>query len=233
MNSLYGRFGMNSNFPNVNIIHKDFYSDFEVKNFDNIIKTTKIDDYYLIETENLTFENDESSYNNCISIAAAITAYSRIYMSQFKNNPEINLYYSDTDSIYVDDNSKIDTNLINNKELGKLKLENVCKKAIFLAPKVYCLLTEDGRFLYKVKGLKHEVELTISDFKHLLKKDALIKKHQDQCFRKLSDGKIDILKEVYTLQVTDNKRKLIYDENNKLIGTTPYIINENKEIINK
>jgi hypothetical protein len=37
---------------------------------------------------------------------------------------------------------------------------------------------------------------------------------------------------MYTLQVTENKRKLIY-ENNKLIGTTPYIINENKEIINK
>lgn len=27
--------------------------------------------------------------------------------------------------------------------------------------------------------------------------------------------------------------KLIYNKNNKLIGTTPYIINENKEIINK
>jgi len=38
---------------------------------------------------------------------------------------------------------------------------------------------------------------------------------------------------MYTLQVTDNKRKLIYDNNNKLIGTTPYIINDNKEIINK
>jgi hypothetical protein len=35
------------------------------------------------------------------------------------------------------------------------------------------------------------------------------------------------------LQVTDNKRKLIYNENNKLIRTEPYIINENKEIINK
>jgi hypothetical protein len=35
------------------------------------------------------------------------------------------------------------------------------------------------------------------------------------------------------LKVTDNKRKLIYDENNKLIDTTPYIINSEKEIINK
>jgi hypothetical protein len=36
---------------------------------------------------------------------------------------------------------------------------------------------------------------------------------------------------LYTLKVTDNKRKLIY-ENYKLINTTPYIVN-NKKIINK
>jgi len=33
--------------------------------------------------------------------------------------------------------------------------------------------------------------------------------------------------------VTGNKIKLVYNENNKLIGTTPYIINEDKEILNK
>jgi hypothetical protein len=38
---------------------------------------------------------------------------------------------------------------------------------------------------------------------------------------------------MYTLKVTDNKRKLIYDNNNKLIATTPYIINEKKEILNR
>jgi hypothetical protein len=48
----------------------------------------------------------------------------------------------------------------------------------------------------------------------------------------LSQGNLTIRKQLYTLQITDNKRKLIYDENNKLIGTKPYIINENKEILN-
>jgi hypothetical protein len=37
---------------------------------------------------------------------------------------------------------------------------------------------------------------------------------------------------VYTLQVTSNKRKLIY-ENGILVGTEPYVINVNKEILNK
>lgn len=39
-------------------------------------------------------------------------------MSQFKNNLKINLYYTDTDSIYTD--SEIDNHLISDKVLGKL-----------------------------------------------------------------------------------------------------------------
>ena len=40
------------------------------------------------------------------------------------------------------------------------------------------------------------------------------------------------MEQLYNLQVTDNKRKLIYNNDVILIGTSPYIINENKEIIN-
>jgi hypothetical protein len=45
-----------------------------------------------------------------------------------------------------------------------MKLENLIKKAIFLAPKMYYLETIDGKTIYKVKGLKHDVELTKNDF---------------------------------------------------------------------
>ena len=128
--------------------------------------------------------------------------------------------------------SYIDESLIDNKVLGKLKLEHVCDKAIFLTPKVYFLETVDNKTIYKVKGLKHEIELSIKDFEKLLFKDALIEKTQTKWFRNLTEGKIDILNEIYTLKVTDNKRKLVYNNNNKFIGTKPYIINENKEIIN-
>jgi hypothetical protein len=37
---------------------------------------------------------------------------------------------------------------------------------------------------------------------------------------------------MYTIKVTENKRKLIY-KNGKLIGTQPFIIDERKEILNK
>src|SRR4029077_18974586 len=117
----------------------DYFPDFENKFFDNITKITDIDDYKLIEFKN---SETESSHNVSIGIAATITAYSRIYMSQFKNNHKIRLYYTDTDSIYVDADSDIDISFIDNKILGKLKLENYYEKAIFLCSKVYCLLTD-------------------------------------------------------------------------------------------
>lgn len=59
--------------------------------------------------------------NISIAIAASITAYSRIEMSKFKNNPNFNLYYTDTDSIYID--SVLPDTFVSNNELGKLKLE--------------------------------------------------------------------------------------------------------------
>jgi hypothetical protein len=130
-------------------------------------------------------------------------------MTQFKNNPDINLYYTDTDSIYIDENSKIPENLLSNTDLGKLKLEYICNKAIFLAPKVYCLDTDDVGVIYKVKGLKHDIELTMKDFENLLFKKSMLEKFQNKFMRNLADGNI------------------------KLIETSPYFINENKEIINR
>jgi hypothetical protein len=169
---------MDDKFSEISIIHKDFLGDFENKFLDLISEKKELDDYYLVEVKNTQniFEEDDSSHNVNVAIAAAITAYGRIHMSIFKNNPKINLYYTDTDSAYTD--SDIDESFINNTELGKLKLENTCKKAIFLAPKLYCLETTDGKIIYKAKGLKHEVELTMKDFEQLLYKDAFLKKHQ-------------------------------------------------------
>ncbi len=230
LNSLYGRFGMDDNFANINVIHKDYFNDFENKFFDQIEDKIDLGDHVIVFCNKLeeTNENDNSKHNVSISIAAAITAYARIHMSQFKNNPKINLYYSDTDSIYTD--SDIEENLIDDKSLGKLKLESTNKRAIFLTPKVYCLETIDSEFIHKVKGLSHDIKLTFQDFENLLFKDVLIEKSQTKRFRNLSEGKINILEEIYTLKVNDNKRKLIYDKNNKLIATESYKINSDKII---
>lgn len=225
LNSLYGRFGMDDNFANITIIHKDYFSDFENKYFDNIIDKIELDDYWLVfyaSTENSN--EDIGTHNVSISIATAITAYSRIHMSQFKNsiNPNINLYYTDTDSIYTD--SDLDPKFLSETILGKLKLENVCTKAIFLAPKLYCLKTGDDKVIYKVKGLKHEIAMTMNDFELLLNKNTTLEKTQEKWMKNLSEGHIKLLNSIYTLKVTDNKRRLIYKKG-KLIGTEAFIIN--------
>lgn len=230
LNSLYGRFGMDDNFLEVNIIHKDYYADFENKYLDNILQCQELGDYKLVTYKVINkIENDNETHNVSIGIASAITAYSRIHMSQFKNNPKINLYYTDTDSIYTD--SDIDESFISDTILGKLKIEHICNKAIFLSPKVYCLETIDREVIYKVKGLKHEIELTLNDFEQLLYKDSIIKKSQGKWFRNLSKAKIEIIEELYSIKINENKRKLVYDKNNKLISTTAYKINKDKIII--
>jgi hypothetical protein len=166
---------MDDNFQEVNIIHKDYYPDFENKFLDNILKTEDLGDYKLVTYKiNEETIEDDRTHNISIGIAAAITAYARIHMSQFKFNPEINLYYTDTDSIYTD--SEIEESFLSETLLGKLKLENTCKEAVFLAPKVYCLKTINDEFIYKVKGLTHEAELSLQDFKNLLYKNVFIEK---------------------------------------------------------
>jgi DNA polymerase elongation subunit (family B) len=97
-------------------------------------------------------------------------------MSQFKNNLDFNLYYSDTDSIYID--KPLSKSMISSTILGKMKLEYVLDHAIFLAPKVYYLETENGDVIYKVKGLKHEIDLTLNEFESLLYKHSFIEKFQ-------------------------------------------------------
>jgi hypothetical protein len=169
---------MDDNFVAIDIIHKEFINDFENKFLDLITDKIELGEYFIVFYRKIedTSINDESTHNVSIAIAAAITAYARIHMSQFKNNPLINLYYSDTDSIYVD--KPLPDHLIDSKVLGKLKLEHICKKAIFISPKVYYLETIDNEIIYKVKGLKHEVELSLTDFENLLTKDNYLEKSQ-------------------------------------------------------
>lgn len=224
MNSLYGRFGMNDIFENIEILTKEYYPDFENKYIDQITDKIDLGDHILVFYISPEKEDSDTS----VVIAAATTAYSRIHMSQFKNNPNIRLYYTDTDSIYTD--SDIHESFVNNKTLGKLKLENVCKRAIFLAAKLYCLETNSNKIITKVKGLKNTSTLTYNDFENLLNKNFILEKSHEKWFRHLTESNISILEQIYSIKVTENKRELIYNENNKLISTKSYKIDKSKNI---
>jgi hypothetical protein len=167
-----------------------------------------------------------------VAIASAITSYARDYMAQFKNNPKLKLFYTDTDSIYTNLNpeqmNKLFPGVVNSNELGKLKLETVSSKAIFIAPKCYYLKTNDNNEIFKVKGLNKLglSSLTMGEFASLLYKDKQIQKTQTKWIRSISESTIYLRDDIYTIQQTSNKRELLYNKSNALIGTKPYIIEE-------
>jgi len=237
LNSLYGRFGMDDNFVISSIMNKKDYDKFEKLDKDNsIIDVIELDDILLVQCKNPKIEldtlldNGTETHNINIAIAAAITGYARIHISQFKNNKDYNLYYSDRDSVYID--KPLNSKYIG-KEIGLMKLECICDDAVFLAPKVYSLITDSGEVIKKIKGLSSKSlnEITIDELKELLNKDSKFKAKQEKWYKDISSGNISIKEQIYTLKVTGNKRDLIYD-NDKLIDSKSIIINKDKSIIN-
>jgi hypothetical protein len=162
LNSLYGRFGMNDDFPDITIFdNKKSYLNFMKDESQDIFGDIELGNKVLVKhrSENknrqtMLYGNLET-HNTNVAIASAITAYARIHMTQFKNNPNFNLYYTDTDSAYID--RPLPDYMISKTILGKMKLENILDDAIFLAPKVYYLINELDQHIYKVKGFSHDV----------------------------------------------------------------------------
>jgi len=211
LNSLYGRFGMRDIFNIIKIVSKE-QLDILIDNNNQIEDVIDLDNHFIVKIFNKFDEDNETQikkkYNVNIAIASAVTAYARIYMSQFKNHPKLKLFYTDTDSIYTNLNpnemNELFPGIVNNKELGKLKLENISDKAIFLAPKAYCLQTVEGEFIYKIKGLIKNVPVSVNDFEKLLLKGSLVNKTQTKWYKSLTEGSIELLEQSYTLQQTDN-----------------------------
>jgi hypothetical protein len=160
MNSLYGKFGMGTELTKM-----DIFSVKTIEDTANVIKIvesygesihdwTIFDDYAIIvrnaKLEYLT-QKDGTLYHESdinVAIASTITAAARSYMSIIKNK-HFRLYYSDTD------NGVIDAELLEElvgSALGQFKLEHTVEKAIFLAPKIYALITDKGEEIIKVKG---------------------------------------------------------------------------------
>jgi len=174
---------MDDSFAEITIFeNKELYQKFEDKFASDIIDIVELDESILVKHrstnigDNTSLDNANETHNTNVAIASAITAYARVHMSQFKNNPDFNLYYSDTDSVYID--KPLSDDLVNEKILGQMKLENVINKAIFLSPKVYCLVTEASKLIFKVKGLSHKTEMTFNDYESLLIKDSFLQRFQ-------------------------------------------------------
>ena len=202
MNSLYGKFGMSLEKTQVEIYDTTDKADLELFN-EMLISLEytvsdyiKIDNFYVMVRKTAPeLSNDDQPYHGVdvnIAIASAITAGARMWMSQFKNNPNYKLYYSDTDCA-----------VLVGLGLGQMKLEHVITKAVFLAPKVYALISDQGEQIIKAKGLTRDVikDITIADFEFLLTKDSSRLFNQSKLYKSLYGDNLPELKNtIYTLK---------------------------------
>lgn len=244
LNSSYGRLGMKDNFGKTKFYNKDKFN-----NFINRLSPAKLacledvtqygEDHYLVQTlkdltDNILDSDRENHYVN-VALAAAITAEARIFMSQFKNREDIKLYYTDTDSIFInlspEELNKLFLNIIGNG-LGQLKLEYIIDKAVFLGPKAYCLKLDNGDNIVKIKGLPQDSvnksEININHFFALLFEGVGLDIKQTKMVKAPQLATITLQDQVYNLKQNSNKRIIIYNEEGFAIGTESYCINDKK-----
>ena len=214
MNSLYGRFGMSPFMEKHKVIHYHEHDEYLNKNIREIIDLNN-------GKEIISFLDDtKTNLNISICIAMAITSYARIHMSQFLNLPGYVLYYTDTDSVFLD---KPLPDYMIGKELGKMKLEGIYDEAIFIAPKVYGVKSENINYT-KVKGLKNKI--TYNDLSTLLLKNQTLEIPQEKWYRSISNSRITIINELYTLMKTETKRKIVYSADGIAKSTEPFYIDD-------
>jgi len=217
MNSLYGKFAMRITNTIVHIY--DANKPDEYAKFMQLADTGDIEDIHKSDAEDfvLVIENQITQPSEQLvpmdintAISAAVTAYGRIIMSKFKNNPLFNLFYSDTDSIVID--RQLPDSMIGDA-LGQLKLEYELKYAIFLAPKLYGLITMDDQFILKSKGItpKGAEGITFADLAHLLYHKNHIDIPQEKWMKSIIDGSITVREQMYRMSVTSGKRVNIYE----------------------
>ena len=90
----------------------EVFTNYPIKNYIEIDKNITMYlihnnlDRYVVKELNVglpvDFTNSWSAIKSNVAIASAITAYARIEMMKYKTLPDINVYYTDTDSIFVD-----------------------------------------------------------------------------------------------------------------------------------
>ena len=234
MNSLYGKFGMRTEITRVEIFN--ISSAYEREIFHSLLDTwgETVHDWFETDTHlfvvkdsivDLKYNEEQNYYHGLdvnIAIASAITSHARVVMSAYKNSGLFTLYYSDTDSIVID--RPLPEALVG-VMMGQMKLEYVIQKAVFLAPKVYGLITENGEEIIKVKGINPAAikanNIGFSHLSDLLIVDSSRAYNQEKWYKHILEGTITVSDVAYTLKATSNKRQSVYI-NGVYEATTPY-----------
>ena len=155
MNSLYGKFGIHFELPNYTVIE---YVESKTSGDRALVGLTdliNLNNGYALANK----VGDTTQPLGNVAISSAITALARVHMSQFFNNFNHQVYYTDTDSIRT--NNPLPSDLVGN-QLGQFKLEYEINDAVFLAPKVYGFTTTSGKEIIKIKGVTKDVNLKMN-----------------------------------------------------------------------
>ena len=162
-----------------------------------------------------------------IVISAAVTAYGRIHISKLKLdilNKGGEIYYSDTDSIVT--NIKLPNEMVDGKQLGKLKLESQIAKGIFISGKTYCFIDDKGNLINKAKGVKSS-SLVYTDYQKLLNNEDIHSAVKTQSHRDWEKGYVEI--ENIDIKLSSDsykKRTKIYNSLAKWVDTKPKVFFE-------
>lgn len=147
--SLYGRFGIKLDDDIINL-----YDYNEVKTINNPKEIKEFEEYTLVKysPDTINKELNNKILKPRIDWASIVSAESRILINKIKRI--IDIYYSDTDSIYIDkkDLEKI-KEYISQTELGKFKIEREYKYIIFIALKTYIGKTIENKWIFKAKSM--------------------------------------------------------------------------------
>nr|YP_010462017.1 DNA polymerase [Hericium erinaceus]UUF93971.1 DNA polymerase [Hericium erinaceus] len=161
------------------------------------------------QNEDLSFLTPHRSVKSNVAIASAVTAYARMEMVKFKVDPNITIYYTDTDSLFVD--KPFNSELVGD-EIGLMKDElkgEVITRAYFLGIKKYG---------YQIKDKTHSVisgiprnDLDWDELSLIAKGGRIIRNFDTRFYKHFNNLDIQILSGKVTISL-NNFKKLVNND---------------------
>lgn len=192
MNSCYGKFGQQKYSTNLymngNELQEYLCNENQLDINAKIKNINILDDLPNNETIFNVKLHPNSSLNwigSCVKISSYIAAHARsnLYYGMLEVGLE-NVYYFDTDSIFTTKPIK-NSNLLRNELGGWSCEEDNIVEAYFLNPKVYYYKTDDGKEVYKCKGIPSKF-LNKEFFLKLIEEDKASIKNLKNIYHKLN-----------------------------------------------
>ena len=129
---------------------------FVKRNYNSVVEMKRNDCYTTIKCL-----NDKSMSYSLVNIGCAILSKSKHIMNRWLQNPNLHVFYTDTDSIFI---PKSDLKYIDSSDLGsglgKLDNENgadvYSTESVFAAKKTYYLKLSDGNDKMRIIGVKKD-----------------------------------------------------------------------------